>query len=79
MRHERPGSLLSHSPSDEDRELEVTAVNGACRNANSRPGRAATIACPRSDTTSWPRTRQWPNRHTTHQAISEIHCISMYC
>ncbi len=52
LRHERPGNLISCGPEEPGRALEIAAEGGDRQSATLRPGRAATIACPRPDTTS---------------------------
>ena len=52
LRHERPGNLILCGLEALGRGLEIATDSGDRRSATLRPGRAATIACPRPDTTS---------------------------
>ena len=53
LRHERPGNLISVRPSKRSAaDWKSPRIGGDRRSATLRPGRAATIACPRPDTTS---------------------------
>ena len=52
LRHERPGNLISCGLEALGRGLKIATDGGDRRSATLHPGRAATIACPRPDTTS---------------------------